>query len=101
MHESSIHTVPIELIRTSLITSEEKRLDKIVNTYNKSVAAVTAAEVEILINSIKTIPLDYNRIISLCLLIEHFGYYFSEEQYNTQIDFFFQYAHNWCMTIKK
>lgn len=90
-----------ELIRISLITPEEKRLDKIINTYNKNASAVTAAEVEILINSIKTIPLEYNRIISLCLLIEHFGYYFSEEQYTTQIDFFFQYAHNWCIDDKK
>jgi hypothetical protein len=89
-----------ELIRISLITPE-KKLNKIVSTYNKNVSAVTAAEIEILINSIKTIPLEYNKIISICLLIEHFGYYFSEEQYNVQIDFFFQYAHNWCIEEKR
>ncbi len=85
-----------ELIRISLITSEAKRLDKIVSKYNKNVSAVTATDVEVLINSIKTVPLEHNRIVSLCLLIEHFGYYFSEEQYNEQIDFFFQNSLNWC-----
>lgn len=91
----------LELIRTLLITQEEKRLEGIVNTYNKNVSAITAAEIEILLNSIKTIPQEHNQIISLCLLIENFGYYFGEDQYNAQIEIFFQYAHNWCFDKKK
>lgn len=91
----------IELIRILLISTNEKRLGKIVDTYNKSVSAVTPAEIDYFINSIRTLPLEYNRIISLCLLLEHFGYYFSEEQYNEQTDYFFQYANNWCIDDKR
>lgn len=95
--DSTDFKVFLELIRILLITPDEKRLGKIVSTYTKNVSDVTAAEIQLLINSIKTIPLEYDRNISLCLLMKHFGYYFSDEQYEIQSEEFFRYAHNWCI----
>jgi len=91
----------LEIIRILLIIPDDKTLNRIVNTYNKHVSAISSIEIEILINSIKTIPIEYYRIIGLCLLLENFGYYFNDEQYNAQIDFFLQHVKNWCSDKNK
>ena len=91
----------VELIKMYLLLQNENQLKKVYTTYKQSVSAITAMDIDVLIASINTLSSEYQRSIAQLLLLEYFGYYFSEEQYSKQIQLFFNYAFSWCVDNKK
>lgn len=84
------------LVRMYILEQDEKSLSKVVKTYHNSIDAVTADDIEVIIDSIETVPFGHKRFASVCLLLEYFGYYMSEEQYQKQADIFFAQSNAWC-----
>ncbi|MDD4699081.1 MAG: hypothetical protein PHV07_02335 [Oscillospiraceae bacterium] len=85
-----------ELTRMYIFEQDEKSLGKVVNAYRNSVDAVTVDDIEVIIESIETVPFKHKRFDSVCLLLEYFGYYMSDEQYKRQEDIFFAQSNAWC-----
>ena len=85
-----------ELVRMYILEQDEKSLSKLVKAYRNSVDAITADDVEYIIESIKTIQFEHKFFQSTCLLLEHFGYYMSNDQYKKQEDVFFDQSTTWC-----
>lgn len=85
-----------ELARMYILEQDEKSLGKVVKAYRNSVDAVTVDDIEVIIESIETLPFKHKRFESVCLLLEYFGYYMSDEQYKKQEDIFFAQSNVWC-----
>lgn len=85
-----------ELARMYILEQDEKSLGKVVKAYRNSVDAVTVDGIEVIIESIETVPFKHKRFESVCLLLEYFGYYMSDEQYKKQVDIFFAQSNAWC-----
>ncbi|WP_019229966.1 hypothetical protein [Sedimentibacter sp. B4] len=85
-----------ELARMYILEQDEKSLSKVVKAYRNSVDAVTLDDIEVIIESIETVPFKHKQFESVCLLLEHFGYYMSDEQYKKQEDIFFAQSNAWC-----
>lgn len=85
-----------ELARMYILEQDEKSLGKVVKAYRNSVDAVTVDDIEVIIESIETVPFKHKRFESVCLLLEYFGYYMSDEQYKKQVDIFFAQSNAWC-----
>lgn len=91
----------VELIKMYLLLKNNKQLKSITDTYKQSTSAITAMDVNVLIESNNTIPFENNRSIAHCLLLKYFGYYFNDEQYANQINLFFNYAFACCADKNK
>ena len=85
-----------ELVRMYILEQNGKSLGKVVKAYRNSVDAMTVDDIEVIIKSIETVPLKHKRFESVCLLLEYFGYYMSDEQYKKQVDIFFAQSNAWC-----
>lgn len=84
-----------ELARMYILDQDDNSLGKVVRAYRNSVDAVTVDDIEVFIKSIETVQFKYKRFKSVCLLIEYFGYYMSNEQYKRQEDNFFIQSNAW------
>lgn len=85
-----------ELARMYILGQDEKSLGKVVKAYRNSVDAVTVDDIEVIIQSVDNLPFKHKRFESVCLLLEYFGYYMSDEQYKKQEDIFFAQSNAWC-----
>lgn len=85
-----------ELVRMYILGQDEKSLGKVVKAYRNSVDAVTVDDIQVIIESIETIPFKHKRFESVCLLLEYFGYYMIDEQYINQEVVFFAQSNAWC-----
>ncbi len=91
----------VELIKIHILLQNDKKIENIVDKYNQSVSAITPIDIDNLIISINTLPFNYKRLTSLCLMLEYFGYYFNDEQYAIQMAFFIQNSFEWCVDNRK
>ena len=85
-----------KLICIYILQQDDKILRKVVNTYRNSIDAITTDNIDTVLASIETIPFKNRRFLSCCMLLEHLGYYMSDEQYRTQENLFFIQSHKWC-----
>ena len=85
-----------ELARVYINGQDEKSLGKVFKAYRNSVDALTVDDIEVIIGTIETVPFRHKRFQSVCLLLEYFGYYMSDEQYKNQEDIFFAQSNAWC-----
>ena len=85
-----------ELIKILITANQVKKLNSIVSAFSKTASFITSTEIDTLIKSIQTIPLEIDKISAHLMVLENFGYYFSEEQYKLETDFFFRFAFQWC-----
>ncbi len=93
--EYTDQTFNAELIRLLILQREDKTLQSILRTYNKSYDIVTSIEIEGIIRSIEHLPLDYERTFSTLLLIENLGNYMSDVQFETQTQWLNSYLERW------
>lgn len=84
-----------ELARMYILDQDNISLGKVVRAFRNSVDAVTVDDIEVFIKSIETVQFKDKRFKSVCLLIEYFGYYMSDEQYKRQEDIFFTQSNEW------
>ena len=84
-----------ELVRLLIIQREDKILKNILRTYNKPYDIVTSTEIETIIQSIKNLPLEYERTSAKLLLLEHFGNYLSDEQFAEHSKWLSGYTEQW------
>lgn len=84
-----------ELVRLLIIQREDKTLQNIIRTYNKSYDIVTSIEIQTIIKSIATLPTEYERTSSSLLLLKHLGNYMSDEQFEEQTQWLIDYIQKW------
>jgi hypothetical protein len=89
------HDLYLKLINMLILEQKNKDIEKIVTTYNQTTDMINATDIAQLLMSIDTLPIPHQRIISLCLLIKYFGYYFSDGQYLTETEALFDYIFKW------
>ena len=85
-----------ELIKMYILEQDVQPLKKVISAYQNGVDAITPNDIEIMLISIDTVPVEYKRFLSRSLLLEHLGYFMSEEQYQAQENIFFTQSNAWC-----
>lgn len=83
-----------ELVRYLIILADDKKIQNILRIY-KSQDIVGATELQKVIQSITYLPTEYNRTYSSLVLLKHFGYFLSDEQFATQIKWFLEFTRQW------
>lgn len=84
-----------EFIRFLILQADDKKLKDILRTYNRAADIVSSAELTKIIDSISCLPTEYDRTHSTLLLLKHFGYYLSNEQFKVQLDWLLKYTRKW------
>lgn len=84
-----------ELVRLLILQCEEKTLQSILRTYNKSYDIVTSVEIEGIIQSIKHLPLEYECTFASLLLLEYLGNYMSNAQFELHAQWLNSYIEKW------
>jgi len=90
-----------KLIKNLLVTNQVEKLKNIVDAFKKNVSSFTETEVDALINCIQAIPIESHKISAHLMVLEHFGYYFNENQFESETDFLFKFALQWCGNEKR
>ena len=88
-----------ELARIYIITQDEKSLSRVCKAFRNGIASITIDDISEITESISTLPFIHKRFESICLTLEYFGYYMSDEQYKIQEEAFFAQAHEWCADV--
>lgn len=83
-----------DLLRYLIILADDKKIQDIIRIY-KTEDIVGSAELQKIIQSISYLPTDYNRTCSTLILLKHFGYFLSDEQFSTQMEWFLKFTHKW------
>lgn len=84
-----------ELVRLLILQREDKTLKSLLRTYNKSYDIITSIEIEGIIQSIKNLPLEYERVFATLILLEYFGNYMSDAQFEVQAKWLNSYIEKW------
>ena len=77
----SDHDLFVNLVKMLIIERKGKDLEKLIRTYNQPVDIVNSNDVKTIRNCIDCIPIENQRLMSEFLLLEYFGYYFSDSEY--------------------
>lgn len=83
-----------ELARYLIILADDKKIQNILRIY-KSQDIVGSTELQKIIQSIAYLPTEYNRTYSSLVLLKHFGYFMSDEQFATQLKWFIEFTRQW------
>ena len=83
-----------ELIRYLIILADDKKIQNILRIY-KSQDIVGVTELQKVIQSISYLPTEYDRTYSTLVLLKHFGYFLSDEQFATQLKWFLEFTCQW------
>lgn len=89
------HCIYVELMGLLVLERRDKDIGLIIRKYNLSVDIVNSNDIDTIWNKIKTTQFRYRRFVSLCLLVKHFGYYFSDVQYKTVTEELDAYMKKW------
>lgn len=84
-----------ELVRICIIEQDSELLSKVAKVYRNSVDLVTEKVIDSIIKSIEILPLASKRFESICILLEHFGYYMNDEQYERIEKFYYEHSNKW------
>lgn len=95
------HDVYLELLRLLIVNRNENIIEKLVRIYNVPCDIVNKNDIELILNSISNISYTYKQIMSKCLLMKYFGYYFSDKDYTTVSSELFEYSNNWITNNKR
>jgi hypothetical protein len=83
-----------ELVRYLVILVDDKKIQNILRIY-KSQDIVGSIDLQKVIQSISYLPTEYDRTQSLLILLKHFGYFLSDEQFATLLKWFLEFTHKW------
>jgi len=92
------HKLFIELIRLLLIRQPTKDIDKYVRVLGArhEISSINELDTKKLIDSVLLMPTEHERKKALIAVFRHFGYYFSDEEYNRLVSLFWEVITDYC-----
>nr|WP_294493266.1 hypothetical protein [uncultured Anaerosporobacter sp.] len=77
------HKMFILLVKQMLLEGNQKELEKFLRTYGEYTDNINSDDVSVLENAVDKINIQHRKLISKLLLFQNFGYYFSDEKYDS------------------
>lgn len=89
------HKMFILLVKQMLLDGNQKELEKFLRSYGEYTDNINSEDVNTLDESINKINIPYKKLVSKILLFHNFGYYFSDEKYESFINYLISDINDW------
>lgn len=77
------HKMFILLVKQMLLEGNQKELEKFLRSYGEYTDNINSDDVNVLEDAVDKINIPYRKLVSKLLLFQNFGYYFSDEKYDS------------------
>lgn len=89
------HKMFIILVKQLLLDGNHGELKKFLRSYGEYTDNINSDDVDVLVEAIDRINIPYRKFVSKILLLQNFGYYFSDEKYKSFTDSLIIEICNW------